>query len=273
MPSATEIDSTPSTGLSVTSATPVSKKFLPSVAPAWCRPWPRRRSPRCPGGHQQRILLRGGADHAVGDVLNAGAAAVDRDDQHVVLAADRLERLIGAGGGRLVDRVDHVDHRVLGQQVLHRPAAAFLVAGGHVVADDARIGPRRPICSDRLTSMPKPGRKPWSRSTPTVGWLTARSSMRSWHWRRRRPGWLQPICRSVRRPGSCRWQRSRRRHRSAPAACRARSPADRHRAPAHGRDDGRGVRGGQQDALCAVGDAGLDRLRPGSRGRRRSLPA
>ena len=43
------------------------------------------------------------------DVLDAGAAAVDRDDQDVLLLAGGLQRLVGAGGGRLVDRVDEVD--------------------------------------------------------------------------------------------------------------------------------------------------------------------
>ena len=50
-----------------------------------------------------------------------------------------LQRLIGAGSGGLVDRVDDVDVRIALQQVLHRRAAALRVARGHVVADDARI--------------------------------------------------------------------------------------------------------------------------------------
>ena len=52
-----------------------------------------------------------------------------------------------------------------------RLAAAVLVAVGDVVADDARIVSRRRSCSGRLTSMPKPFMKPWSRSTSTVGWF------------------------------------------------------------------------------------------------------
>ena len=73
MPSAVVIDSTPSAGLSVISVTPVSVKSLPSV---FCRQLAgvselldRLDSHR---GHQQRVLLRGGADHAVDDVLHAG---------------------------------------------------------------------------------------------------------------------------------------------------------------------------------------------------------
>ena len=72
--------------------------------------------------------------------VDAGAAAVDRDDRDVVLLARRLERLVRARRGRLVDRVDEVDRRVLLQQVLHRGAAAVLGAVGHVVADDPRVG-------------------------------------------------------------------------------------------------------------------------------------
>jgi hypothetical protein len=120
-------------------------------------------------GHQQRVLLRGGADDAGLDVLDARAAAVDRDDQHVPSLADGLQRLIGAGGGRLVDGVDDVDAGVLLEKVLHGLAAAFLVAVGDVVADDARIV----LVADLvgvLRSMPKPFMKPWSRSTSTVGW-------------------------------------------------------------------------------------------------------
>ena len=114
VPSSRSIDSTPSAGLSVTSATPVSKKSLPSVVagrvPSSANCGDRLDAER---GHLQRVLLRGGADHAVLDVLDAGAAAVDRDDQHVVLAAHGLQRLVGAGGGGLVDRVDDVDVGVL----------------------------------------------------------------------------------------------------------------------------------------------------------------
>ena len=40
-----------------------------------------------------------------------------------------LQRLVGAGGGGLVDGVDDVDARIPLEQVLHRGAAAFLVAG------------------------------------------------------------------------------------------------------------------------------------------------
>ena len=78
--------------------------------------------------------------------------------------AGRLQRLVGAGRGRLVDRVDDVDVRVLLQQVLHRRAAAFLGAAGDVVADDARVVLVAVLASGSFTSMPKPSRKPWSRS-------------------------------------------------------------------------------------------------------------
>ena len=68
-----------------------------------------------------------------------GQAAIDRDDQHVVLAAERLQRLIGPGSGRFIDGVDDIDHRIFCQQALHRLAATFLVALGDVVADDPRV--------------------------------------------------------------------------------------------------------------------------------------
>ncbi|MCY1296667.1 hypothetical protein D9M70_460650 [compost metagenome] len=84
-------------------------------------------------------MLRGGADDTFSDRLDARATAVDRDDQHVLLLADGLQRLIGANGGRLVDGVDHVDVGILLQKVFHRLAATFFVAVGDVVADDARI--------------------------------------------------------------------------------------------------------------------------------------
>ncbi len=73
------------------------------------------------------------------DVLHARAAAVDGDDRHVLVLAGGLERLVGAGRGGLVDRVDEVDRRVLLEQVLHRRAPALLGAVGHVMADDPRV--------------------------------------------------------------------------------------------------------------------------------------
>ena len=133
--------STPGCAWSVISVTPVSVKVLPSVA---CRLGAvlgegRDRGDAL-GGHLQRVLLRGGADLAGLHGLDAGAAAVDRDDGDVLVPAGRLQRLVGAGRGRLVDRVDEVDRRVLLQQVLHRGAAAVLLAVGHVVPDDPRVG-------------------------------------------------------------------------------------------------------------------------------------
>ena len=53
--------------------------------------------------------------------------------------ADRLKRLVGADGGGFVDRVDDVDAGIALEEVLHRGAAAFFVAVGDVVADDARV--------------------------------------------------------------------------------------------------------------------------------------
>ena len=90
-------------------------------------------------GHLERELHRGGADDAGLDVVDTGAAAVDRDDGHVLLLAGGLERLVCAGRGGLVDRVDEVDRRVLLQQVLHRGTAAVLGAVGDVVPDDPRV--------------------------------------------------------------------------------------------------------------------------------------
>src|SRR5690606_4134384 len=87
-----------------------------------------------------RILLGGGADDAVLDVGDAGATAVDRNDGHVFFAANGFERFIGAGRRGLVNGVNDVDHRVLGEQVFHRLAATLLVTGSHVMADNARIG-------------------------------------------------------------------------------------------------------------------------------------
>ncbi|ENN86394.1 hypothetical protein RHSP_19669 [Rhizobium freirei PRF 81] len=92
------------------------------------------------GSHHQRILLRRRADHAFLDGLDARAAAVNRHDQNLLFQADGLQSLIGADGGRFVDRVDDVDARILLQEVFHGLAAALLVAVGNVMADDARIG-------------------------------------------------------------------------------------------------------------------------------------
>ena len=46
---------------------------------------------------------------------------------------------MGAGCRRFVDGVDDADVGILLQEVLHGGAPAFLGAGGHVVADDARV--------------------------------------------------------------------------------------------------------------------------------------
>ena len=86
------IDSTPATGLSVISVAPVSRK---PMAGSIAGIVPRGDRFECHRGHLQRILLAGCADHAGLDVLDARAAAVDRDDQHrAVILADGLEGLV-----------------------------------------------------------------------------------------------------------------------------------------------------------------------------------
>ena len=79
-------------------------------------------------GHLQRVLLRGRGDHAGAHVLDAVAAAVDRDDDHALVLAGLLQRVVGAGRGGLVDRVDEVDVGRLLQAVLHRRLALGAVA-------------------------------------------------------------------------------------------------------------------------------------------------
>src|ERR1700704_491251 len=91
------------------------------------------------GRHQQRKLHRGRADHPILHIAHAGAAAVDRNDQHTLFAADRAQGLIGPGRGRLVDGVDHRDARILLQQILHRLAAALFAAERDIMSDDAGI--------------------------------------------------------------------------------------------------------------------------------------
>ena len=91
-------------------------------------------------GHLDGVLLAGRIDDAVGDLPDSGAAAVDRDDDHVISALARgLQRLVRAVGGRLVDRVDDVDVGVLGEQILHGGAATVLGPLGRFVAHD-RVG-------------------------------------------------------------------------------------------------------------------------------------
>ena len=88
-------------------------------------------------GHQQRELHRRRPDEAVLHVLDSRAPAVDRHDDGV--APGGVEGQPGAGGGRLVDRVDEVDVGVDGEQLLHRRPTAFLAATRDLVADDPRI--------------------------------------------------------------------------------------------------------------------------------------
>src|SRR6185503_12580679 len=78
--------------------------------------------------HLQRVLLRGGRDHAGADVLHAFAAAVDADDHHAFLLAGLLQRVVRAGRCRLVDGVDQVHVGCLLQAIFHRGLALGLVA-------------------------------------------------------------------------------------------------------------------------------------------------
>ena len=128
------IEGTPATGWSVISLTPVSKS-RPGLLAGLGEVGDRLDAV---GGHQQRILLRSGADDAFLDALDAVAAAVDRDDENALFLAGGLERGVAAVGGRLVDRVDDVDLVGLLENVLHRLAAAFVRARGDVGADDLR---------------------------------------------------------------------------------------------------------------------------------------
>src|SRR3954468_4244388 len=103
-----------------------------------------RASARCSGQrvdaqtcHVLRVLLDRRVDDARSDlVLDRVAAAVDRDEDHVVLAAaGRFQRLCRAGGRRLVHRIDDVDVRVQLEQrpetVLRAPRLAQRVDGAH----------------------------------------------------------------------------------------------------------------------------------------------
>src|SRR5205807_3438830 len=72
-------------------------------------------------------------------VLHAHAAAVHGDDQHTLVLAGRLERLVRAGRGGLVDGVDEVDVRCLLQAVLHRGLSLGLVAARVLAAEDLRV--------------------------------------------------------------------------------------------------------------------------------------
>src|SRR3954454_4147620 len=85
-------------------------------------------------GHLQRVLLRGRRDLARLHRLNAGAAAVDGDQQRCL--ARLVQRVVGAETRRLVDRVDEVDVRVLLQAVLHCRLALGEVALRVLAAHD-----------------------------------------------------------------------------------------------------------------------------------------
>jgi hypothetical protein len=107
--------------------------------------------------------------------------------------------------------------------------------------------------------MPKPVRKPWSRSTPTVGWLTVEVQHADLGVGRLvAEGGCGPLADQFagqevvggegRVGGVDRVERRvERDHQKTGVA-----------GLLDGGDDGRGVGGGQQDALGAIGDAGLD---------------
>src|ERR1700722_19991806 len=90
--------------------------------------------------HQKRVLLGGGADDAGRDVLHAWAPAIDGDDERAFGLVGGPQRAIGARRGRLVDRVDDVDVRILLEQRLHRRAAQGFLAPAPLMADDALVG-------------------------------------------------------------------------------------------------------------------------------------
>src|SRR5919108_2543834 len=71
--------------------------------------------------HAQRVLLRGRVDDSGSHVPDTRAAAVDGDDRRRGFRLPSvLERVPGALGARLVDRVDDVDVGALLETVLHR---------------------------------------------------------------------------------------------------------------------------------------------------------
>ena len=109
------LDSSPSTGLSVISTAPVSKKSRPSVfggiSPVAIASTPS--SAISSGNCIDVAPIRPSCD-----VLHARAPTVDRHDHGV--AAGGIERQPGSGRGRLVDRVHEVDVGIDGEQVLHR---------------------------------------------------------------------------------------------------------------------------------------------------------
>mmetsp|Transcript_7224 Transcript_7224/g.11979 ORF Transcript_7224/g.11979 Transcript_7224/m.11979 type:complete len:371 (+) Transcript_7224:1046-2158(+) len=211
-------------------------------------------------GHQQRILLAGGTDHTVGHVLHAGATAIDGHDQHVVLTANGFQRLIGTGSGRFVDGVDHVDKGVFGQQVFHGAAAALFVTGGDVMADDARIILVAPFVGvfdvdakaghEALVAQYADGGLADGEVEHTDFCVGSRVAQLACG-----PFADQLTCQKV-ISGKCGVGRVNR--------LKGRVEGDDQQACVtrllHRRGDGRGVRGGQQDALGAVRDAGLDGL-------------
>ena len=78
-------DSNAGCGWSVIRLTPVSTKVLPAGVSGLVPSGELRDGVDALLRHLQRVLLRGGADLARLDRLDARAAAVDRDDRDVVL--------------------------------------------------------------------------------------------------------------------------------------------------------------------------------------------
>src|ERR1700712_4901555 len=89
--------------------------------------------------HLAGVLRRVGGEDPLVDVVHALAAAVDGDDERLVLVVVGLEGGVGTLPGWLVDRVDDVDVGVARQALLHRLAAAVDGALRCLVAGD-RVG-------------------------------------------------------------------------------------------------------------------------------------
>ena len=176
---------------------------------------------------------------------------------------------IGAFGSRLVDRVDHVHVRVLGEQVFHRLAGRLRGWRSRFRGRSRADRFPNPAPCRFGTSMPKPVRKPVSRRTSTEMLSLLMSSMPILASGGRRPSGPWPTCRSARRLRSCRWRRSSPGASASPSGVSSaitRTPGSA--GVLEGRDD-RVVRGGDQDALGARGDAVLDGCRSAGRRRRR----
>src|SRR3989442_14385776 len=111
-------------------------------------------------GYLQRVLRRGALEPAVLPSSDAGAPAVNRDDQDTVLLAAVLERLVDAEGRRLIDGVDDVDAGILGQAVLHRRLALRLIATTVGDADDLRVAVADAVAQEEAVVAELAGRAP-----------------------------------------------------------------------------------------------------------------